>query len=338
MRNKKPVKKSPKPIVTVIDWKSGPVVNGDTSVEREVLGNTAEVRYALCDDEADFNKDICESDVILLWQNANVTEDGISRLKKCRTIVRNGVGYDSVDIAAAGRAGISVCNVPDYGTEEVADHAIALTLALTRQLFPLDAEAKSLGWKLHTAHKIRRLRELTFAIVGLGRIGTAVALRAKALGLQVVFYDPYVSNGVEKAIGIRRVRSLDVLLKQADVLTLHTPLTAETRYLIGARELALMKPTAYVVNTSRGPVIEKRAIFDALRKGKLWGAALDVVEDEPLRTKEEAATPNLIVTCHAAFCSVEAKEEMRRTAARITRQAVLFEPLDNLVNGQFLRK
>ena len=143
---------------------------------------------------------------------------------------------------------------------------------------------------------------------------------------------------MEKAIGIRRVRSLDVLLKQADVLTLHSPLTAETRYLIGARELALMKPTAYVVNTSRGPVIEKRAIFDALRKGKLWGAALDVVEDEPLRTKEEAATPNLIVTCHAAFCSVEAKEEMRRTAARITRQAVLFEPLDNLVNGQFLRK
>ena len=241
------------------------------------------------------------------------------------------MGYDSVDLAAARAHRIPVCNVPDYGTEEVADHAIALTLALCRQLFPLDHEAKQLRWTIPIAPQLRRLSTLTFGIIGLGRIGTATALRAKALGFRVLFHDPYLPNGVDKALGLQRATSLDELLAQTDVLSVHCPLNAETHHLIAEPQLAQLKSNAFVVNTARGGIIKKTALLAALRSGQLAGAGLDVIEDEPLRTPEEAATPNLIATCHAAFCSVESKIEMRRTSARIARAAVLGLPLENVV-------
>lgn len=324
---------SPKPLVAIIDWATSTQGDPESTVERGVVGDAAEVRRYLCSSDADFNGEICEANAIIVWHNTPITATGIGKLKNCRALIRNGVGFDSVDIEAARKRGIAVCNVPDYGTEEVADHAIALALALCRQLFPLDQEAKQLGWLLRVEPKLRRLRELTFGVVGLGRIGTATALRAKALGFKVLFYDPYVPNGTDKAVGVTRVRSLDELLKQTDVLSLHTPLTAETRHLIAERELALLKPSAFVVNTARGAVIKKTAILAALREGRIAGAGLDVVEDEPLQTAEEARTPNLIVTCHAAFCSVESKLEMRAISARIALGAVTGQPLENVVNG-----
>ena len=302
-------------------------------MERAVIGQAAEVRRFLCHSDAEFTDEVCGARALIVWHNTPVRAAGLARLRNCRAIVRNGVGFDSVDIAAAREHGIAVCNVPDYGTEEVADHAIALALALCRQLFPLDREAKQLGWAIRVEPKMRRLRELTFGIVGLGRIGTATALRAKALGFTVCFHDPYLPNGADKAVGVERVRTLDELLRRADVLSLHCPLNDETRHLIAEGELALLKPSAFVVNTARGAVIQKSAILAALREGRLAGAGLDVVEDEPLQTAEEAATPNLIVTCHAAFCSVESKIEMRQSSARIALAAVRGEPLENVVNG-----
>jgi phosphoglycerate dehydrogenase-like enzyme len=322
-----------KPLIAIIDWAKSPLGDPECAAEKAVIGDAAEVRRFLCSSDADFTEEICGARALIVWHNTAMTRAGISRLRNCRALIRNGVGFDSVDIAAARECGIAVCNVPDYGTEEVADHAIALTLALCRQLFPLDEEAKRLGWIIRVEPRLRRLRELIFGVVGLGRIGTAAALRAKALGFKVVFYDPYLPNGADKAIGVSRMRTLDELLVQADVLSLHCPLSEETRHLIAERELALMKPSAFVVNTARGAVIKKAAILEALRTGRLAGAGLDVVEDEPLQTPEEAATPNLIVTCHAAFCSVESKLEMRATSARIARAAVRGEPLENVVNG-----
>lgn len=321
------------PIVTIIDWTTSPQGDAESSIEREVLAGRAEVRRCLCETDADLPEDIGGSKAIIVWHNMPLTAAGIDRLKHCRAIIRNGVGYDSVDIVAARARGIAVCNVPDYGTEEVADHAIALTMALCRQLFPLDAEAKQLGWNIRVTPKLRRLRELTFGIVGLGRIGTATALRAKALGFRVIFHDPYLPNGADKAVGVTRAQTLDELLQVADVLSLHCPLNEETRHLIAERELALLKPGAFVVNTARGAIIKKAAILAALREGRLGGAGLDVIEDEPLRTPEEAATPHLIATCHAAFCSVESKIEMRRTSARIALAAVTEGKLENVVNG-----
>lgn len=321
------------PRITIIDWRTSPQGDPDSTIERSIIGDAAEVRRFLCETDADLTEEICDSDALIVWHNMPLTSQGISRLRRCRAIIRNGVGFDSVDIAAAREHGIAVCNVPDYGTEEVADHAIALTMALCRQILPLDAEAKKLGWLIQVEPRLRRLSTLTFGIIGLGRIGTATALRAKALGFRVIFHDPYLANGADKAVGIGRVRTLDELLTQSDVLSIHCPLNAETHHLISEREIKLLKPSAFIVNTARGAIIKKDAILAALRDGRLAGAGLDVIENEPLRTAEEAATPNLIATCHAAFCSVESKMEMRSTSARIARAAVTGATLENVVNG-----
>jgi phosphoglycerate dehydrogenase-like enzyme len=324
---------SRKPLVGIIDWATSPQGEPECRVERAVIGQAADVRRFLCHSDAEFTDEVFGAQALIVWHNTPVTSAGLARLRNCRAIIRNGVGFDSVDVSAARERGIAVCNVPDYGTEEVADHAIALALALCRQLFLLDLEAKQLGWRIRVEPRLRRLRRLAFGIVGLGRIGTATALRAKALGFKVCFYDPYLPNGVDKALGVDRLKNLDELLLQSDVLSLHCPLNQETLHMIAERELALLKPSAFVVNTARGAIIKKTAILAALREGRLAGAGLDVVEDEPLKTAEEAATPNLIVTCHAAFCSVESKIEMRRTSARIALAAVRGQPLENVVNG-----
>ena len=322
----------PRPSVVIVCPREFRFTDPEASVERPILDPVADVRTTLVDFDATFPPEVTAADALILWHGPRVTAEVIARLGRCRAIIRNGVGFDTVDIAAAARAGIPVCNVPDYGTEEVADHAIALTLALYRQLFPLDAEAKRLGWRIEVAPRMRRLRTQTFGLLGLGRIGTATALRAKALGFRVLFHDPYAPAGTHKALGLERAASLDDLLRASDTLSVHCPLSAETRGLIGEREIALLKPGSFLVNTARGDIVRKAAVFAALRSGHLAGAGLDVVENEPLRTTEEAATPNLIVTCHAAFCSPEGMVEMRGTSARIARAAVLGEPVWNRVN------
>ena len=320
------------PSVVIVCPREFKFTDHEASVERPFLAGIADLSTAWLDFDAPFPATVLDAHALILWHGPLVTAPIIAQLKNCRAIIRNGVGFDSVDVAAAAKAGIPVCNVPDYGTEEVADHAIALILALYRQLFPLDTVAKKLAWHIDVAAKMRRLRTQTLGLVGLGRIGTATALRAKAFGFRVVFYDPYAPGGTHKAVGIERVNSLAELLKIADTISVHCPLSAETRGLIGAREIALMKPGSFLVNTARGDVVDKAPVFDALRSGHLAGAGLDVVENEPLRTADEAATPNLICTCHAAFCSPEGMIEMRSTSAKIARAAVLGEKVWNRVN------
>ncbi len=321
-----------KPLVVILCPKEFKFTDNQATVEQAFLADVAEIRTVRLDFNAPFPPEVLDAAAIILWHGPLVDARVVAQLKNCRAIIRNGVGFDSVDIAAAAARGIPVCNVPDYGTEEVADHAIALTLALVRQLFPLDAEAKRLGWKIEVAAKMRRLRTLTFGLVGLGRIGMATALRAKAFGLRPIFFDPFAPVGMHKALGLERVASLPELLGAADIVSIHCPLSDETRGLIGEREIAAMKPGSFLVNTARGDIVQKAPVFAALRSGHWAGAGLDVVEAEPLRTTEEAATPNLIVTCHAAFCSPEGIIEMRSTSAKIARAAVLGQPVWNRVN------
>ena len=320
------------PLVVIVCPKEFRFTDATASVETPFLADVAELRTAWLEFNAPIPAEVLGAHAIILWHGPQIDAAVIARLKNCRVIIRNGVGFDTVDIAAAAQAGIPVCNVPDYGTEEVADHALALTLALYRQLFPLDAEAKQLGWKINVASKMRRLRTQTFGLVGLGRIGTAAALRAKAFGFRTVFFDPYAPVGTHKAIGVERVNTLDELLRLSDIVSVHCPLTAETRGMIGEKEIARMKPGSFLVNTARGDIVQKAPVFAALRSGHLAGAGLDVVEAEPLRTADEAATPNLIVTCHAAFCSPEGMVEMRSTSAKIARAAVLGQAVWNRVN------
>ena len=322
----------PKPLVAILCPKEFRFTDHAATIETPIVADAADVKTVWLDYNSPFPTEVFDATAIILWHGPLVDAGIIARLKNCRAIIRNGVGFDTVDTVAAAKAGIPVCNVPDYGTEEVADHAIALSLALYRQLFPLDAEAKKLGWKIETQHKMRRLSTQTFGLVGLGRIGTATALRAKALGFRVVFFDPYVPSGTHKAVGIARVATLDELLRTADLVSIHCPSTSETRGMIGEKEIARMKPGAFLVNTARGDIVKKAPVFAALRSGHLAGAGLDVVEAEPLRTAEEAATPNLVCTCHAAFCSPEGMVEMRSTSAKIARAAVLGEAVWNRVN------
>jgi len=271
--------------------------------------------------------------------------------ERCRIVVREGVGYDNLDVAGFGRRGVPVCNVPDYGTTEVADHAIALMLGLTRGLaaYPDQVRADPVkGWTYETAPLVRRHRGLTFGIVGLGRIGLAAARRAAAFDMRVVFYDPYLPNGVELATGYERARELDKLIGASDILSIHAPLTAETRGLIGERALAAAKPNLIVINTARGPIVDLNALHRALRENRIAGAGLDVLPIEPAdaahpliaawRSREAWLAGRLVLTPHAAFYSPSALEDMQRKAIEVVVAYIRHGELMNCVNRDWLEE
>ena len=213
-----------------------------------------------------------------------VSADDLARFPRLRAVCRMGVGYDVIDRSAAAERQIMVLNVPDYGTTEVADHAISLALALRRGLLlhhELQRKDPPAAWRYVLDPLVRRSSVQTFGIIGMGRIGTAVALRAKAFGFRVVFFDPHLPNGVELGLGIGRAPTLEALLRATDTLSVHAPLTPETRGLVGAAELALLPKDAVVVNTARGPIVDIDALAAALRSGHLAGVGIDVVPVEP---------------------------------------------------------
>jgi phosphoglycerate dehydrogenase-like enzyme len=323
--------------VFIID--SAQVPHGDDdSIEREILRDCANVQFLKLHSEEEFAAYSNRADAIILWHHLQITAGMLNKLTKTRLVVRNGVGYDNVDIKAAAAAGIAVANVPDYGTEEVADHAIALALALTRQLKPLMADVAAGNWEWRTALECRRIRGRVFGIIGCGRIGTAAALRAKALGFSIRFFDPYLPSGYEKAIGIERSASLEDLIRTADVVSLHVPLSEETHHLIGEREFALMKRSAYLINTARGPLVAQSALLAALSQSLIAGAGIDVLEEEPLGTEALQKIPNCIITPHSAFYSQESLVEMREKSALIVRDALLHDRYSNVVNRQGTQK
>ncbi len=311
----------------------------DDGVERTVFGPEAHILRREVAALADLPGAECAAvDGLMLFRLWAGAAD-LARFPRLRAIVRMGVGYDRIDRAAAAARGVTVCNVPDYGTMEVADHAIALVLALRRGLLlhhDLQRHTPPAAWAPVTTPLIRRLSVQRFGIIGLGRIGTAAALRARALGFDVVFHDPYRPNGAELALGIRRARTLPELLRQSDVLSLHAPLTPETNGMIGAAELALLPPGAILVSTARGPMIDLDALAAALHSNHLAGAGLDVMPVEPpvepvpaLLRAYRARAPwlegRLIVTPHSAFHSPEAWDDIRRKSAE-TMAAALFGP------------
>jgi C-terminal binding protein len=300
--------------------------------ELQILDDIAELTLLQTNDEADVAAQAADADVLLVYHTISLTERSIGALRKCRGIIRCGVGYDNVDLEAAGRRGIVVCNVPDYGTEEVADHALLLLLALARRLRAAEASVRAGEWSPSCVFGTPRLRGRTLGIVGCGRIGTAMARRAQALGMRVLIYDPYQPDGVEKALGVERCHRLDELLPRADFLSLHCPLTPETHHLLNARTLALLPRGAYVINTARGPCIDLAALCDSLDAGQLASAGLDVVEVEPLQDERVRAHPRLVLTPHAAFYSVEGYQEMRSKGAAEARRMLLGEPVRNPVN------
>ncbi|MBS1890397.1 MAG: C-terminal binding protein [Actinobacteria bacterium] len=244
-----------------------------------------------------------------------VTARVISELDGLRVITRFGAGLDNLDVEAAARAGVQVTYVPGASVEEVSDHTIAMIFSLARGLPVLDASVRAGGWAIPAeVPPLRRLRGQTLGIVGVGRIGRAVARKARALGLEAVAFDPYASPASLAEAGIETL-PLDDLLARADHVSVHTPLTPETRHLIGAREIALMKPTATLVNVARGGVVDQAALAEALASGHLRGAGIDVQEEEPPPADEPLRRlPNVILTPHAAHYSQESMDDLRRSA------------------------
>lgn len=242
----------------------------------------------------------------------------IESLTNCRIIAGVGVGYEATDVETATRLGIAVTNVPDYCLDEVSGRVIALMLALAYRIIPIDQAAKekqanmlgNVGGMMQVASPIFRTRDQTLGIVGLAKIGTATALKARGLGMRVIAFDPYVPEGVVANLGVQPV-DMDTLLRESDFITLHTPLTPETKNMIGSEEFKKMKPTCYFVNTARGGCVDESALINALQEGQIAGAGLDVTVDEPIKADNPLIKmPNVLLTGHTAWYSTAAMSEL----------------------------
>ncbi|MEQ8858698.1 MAG: C-terminal binding protein [Pseudomonadales bacterium] len=273
-----------------------------------------------------------------------------SRLQRCRILVTPKVGFDNIDLGAWGALGVPVCNVPDYGTQEVADHAIALMMSLMKGITFHTRELKRAlrdNWRPALNPFGRRLSVCTFGVVGLGRIGTAAALRAKALGMDVVFFDPFRESGADLALGIRRVTTLEALFETSDVVSLHLPLGPETEKLINAEVLAHSKPGLILINTARGPIIDLDALHEALQKNLVQAAGLDVLPQEPANPShpllaawvadEDWIDHRLVITPHSAFFTPESVYDMRFKGGELAMTYLTEGRLQNCVNEPFLK-
>jgi phosphoglycerate dehydrogenase-like enzyme len=318
----------------------------DAEIERAVLGAAAEFAIhheveALRVPDEHWRR----AAALIVYYGVPVDRELIERLDSCRIVVRAGVGYDHIDIAACAARGIPVCNVPDYGTTEVADHAIALMLALGRGLVSYHARLLAdpvAGWHWSGAPLVRRLRGGTFGVVGMGRIGTAAGRRARALDMEVCFFDPYLPDGAELGLGYRRVGSLQALLAISDVVSLHCPLTETNRDLIDEAALGAIRPGALLINTARGGLVDLVALEAALREGQLGGAGLDVLPGEPpdpehpliaaFRRRELGLDGRLLLTPHVAWFSAAGRADLRRKSAETARDYLREGRVRNCVN------
>ena len=275
----------------------------------------------------------------LIVQWAPIDADVLDALDRCRFISRLGIGYDMIDVEAATRRGIAVANTPDYCVEEVAAHTVALILAGARGLFALDRAVRDGRWSA-TADAPHAVRPslATVAVVGFGRIGSLTARHCAALGFRVVVHDPHVPGDAIVAAGHTAV-SLDHALNTADIITLHAPLTARTRHLIGGATLAQMRPGALLVNTCRGGLVDEAALAAALREEHLGGAALDVFHTEPLPADSPLRTaPNVVLTPHAAWYSRASLAELPLRAAQQVVDFLAGRPVPSIVNPEYRKE
>jgi len=309
--------------------------SSDPSIEpeRRVLGAVgAEVRRFQCRTEEDVVRVGAEADGLLV-EFAKITKRVIDGLNRVKVISRYGVGVDNVDVRAATRRGIYVANTP-YDLENVADHSVMLILALARKLPRALWMTRQGRWEWNSLRPLPGLAELSVGIVGLGNVGRKVALRLRAFGCNLLGYDPYVSRSAFKKIGIKRV-GLQTLLRRSDLISLHVPLTPETRHLIGERQLRLMKPTAYLVNVSRGSVVDERALYRALKGKVIAGAALDVLEKEPPTADNPLLQlDNVLVTPHMAWFSDQVRLQIQTRAAENVAAVLKGDRPAHLVNPQ----
>ncbi|MFJ4327505.1 C-terminal binding protein [Streptomyces tricolor] len=318
------------PVVWVVDAPGGGYVESP-DIEGRVVGPHGTVRLVIVPDDERDRLPRAACDYMILWHRVPLDASFFARNTRCRAVICASTGYDHVAVEAARAAGTSVFHIPHYGTEEVADHTLALFLAQVRRLPDLRAHVRDGGWDWRSITDAPRVRGMTWGIVGLGRIGLAVAQRARAFGIRVCFYDPHNHPGVEKSLGIERRHSLDALLTDADVVSVHVPLDSTTHHLLGAAELDRMKPGSLLINTARGAVVDVSALRQALAAGRPGRVALDVVEGEPELPHWLRDHPRVLLTPHAAFYSVESLAELRTRAAEAARELIVAAPVTSAV-------
>jgi D-3-phosphoglycerate dehydrogenase / 2-oxoglutarate reductase len=294
---------------------------GENAIERAILepiGATVVALQAKSEEELLDEARDCDA---IMNQYARVGAKTIAAMERCKVIARYGVGVDIVDVEAATRRGILVTNVRDYCTEEVADHAVALWLTLSRKVLDYDRSTHQGQWRWQIGAPVYRLRGRTIGIVSFGQIGQAIAARAKAFGVDLLAYDPFLGAEFIASHGAVKVEK-DELLRNSDVVIMQVPMTGETRHFLGNREFSIIKPGALIINTGRGPTIDNQALYAALISGRVVGAGLDDPEEEPAKRARWRPEdnplfrlPNVIVTPHVAYYSEESIRLAREIAA-----------------------
>jgi len=341
-----------RPLVALLDGR-------DCSVEMPILKDIATV--AFCDAQTTneiHEKVLNEAHAALLYNTISLNKEDLLKFKALKLIVRIGVGYDNVDIKSAGDLGIAVCNVPGYCVEEVADSTLSFILALYRRTHWLatTVQQRIQSSKLQSqmsiaaqtpeqtreyAHGCVRLRGETLGLIGFGKVGVAVAIRAKCFGFNVVFYDPNISEGYEKAFGVQRCLNLNDLLQQSDCISLHASLNESSYHILNEQTFKQVKQGAFLVNCAQAALVDEFSLAQSLKEGKLKGAAIDCFEQDAFNAANGTLrdAPNLIVTPHTAFYSDQSSREMREMAAQEVRRGLLNKmpnSLRNCVNKQYL--
>lgn len=297
-------------------------------IEKSAVENDAEFICLNATNETDlYDYDLSVLDSVIVSYRFKLSRLLIDRLDRCKSIVCACVGFDNVDYHYATLKGIKVFNVPDYGTNDVADHAIALLLSYSRRIISYDNFLKKdiiVNWNPHMVESFHRLSGKNIGIIGLGRIGTAVALRAKAFGMNVCFYDPYKPSGYDKIFNFVKIVHLTDLIENADIISIHAPLTTETEKMINWDVLKRAKKKPIVINTARGKIVDSSCIGLALKENIIEAFLADVLETEPplpddelvMLQKDKTFSDRLIITPHAASYAVESQYEMRYKAAQ----------------------
>lgn len=331
----------PRPLIALLDGR-------DCTVEMPILKDLATVAFCDAQSTQEIHEKVLNEAVgAMMYHTITLTREDLEKFKSLRVIVRIGSGFDNIDIKAAGDLGVAVCNIPSAAVEETADSTICHILNLYRRNTWL-YQALREGTRVHSVEQIRevasgaaRVRGETLGLLGFGRVGQAVAVRAKVFGFNVIFYDPYLQDGTERSLGVQRVYTLQDLLYQSDCVSLHCNLNEHNHHLINDFTIKQMRQGAFLVNTARGGLVDEKSLAQALKEGRIRGAALDVHESEPFIYAQGPLkdVPNLICTPHTAWYSEQASLEMREAAATEMRRAVtgrIPDSLRNCVNKEFL--